>query len=45
MMLGYYLHGEELLLMYAVFLIVAAAGLIFAIYAIYKLLRNRKGPR
>ena len=44
-MLGFYLHGEELLMMYALFLLVGAAGLIFAVYVIYKLLRNRKGPR
>ena len=44
-MVGFYLHGEELLMMYAVFLLVAAAGLVFVVYAIYKLLRNRKRPR
>ena len=39
---GLYLHGEELMLWYAAFLLLCLAALIFAAYAIYKMLRGGK---
>ncbi len=42
MMLGFYLHGEELLLWYAVFLLICLVGVVFAAYAIYRMLRGGK---